>query len=69
MTMQVTHLANKAQRAAEAQQYEELLEGGGNIALSALKDKDTLEKVAELRRKLGNGRGGQGKSLFRMERW
>ena len=67
--MQVTHLANKAQRAAEEQQYEELLEGGGNIALSALKDKETLEKVAELRRKLGSGRSGQGKSLFRMERW
>lgn len=67
--MQVSHLATKAQRAAEEQQYQELLEGGGNIALSALKDRETLEKVAELRRQLGSGRGGQGKSLFRMERW
>ena len=66
--MQVTHLANKAQRAAEEQQYAELLESGGNIALKALKDKETLDKVAELRRKLGNGRSEQGK-LFRMERW
>ena len=65
----MSHLANKAQKAAEELQYAELLEGGGNIALSALKDRVTLEKVAEMRRRLGNGRVGQGNSLFRMERW
>ncbi len=66
---QVSHLADKAQKAAEEQQYAELLEGGGNIALSTLRDRATLEKVAEMRRRLGNGRAGQGESLFRMQRW
>ena len=66
---QVTNLVNKAQKAAEEKQYAELLKGGGNIALSTLKDKETLEKVVDMRRKLGNGKVSQGKSLFRMKRW
>ena len=60
---------NKAQKAAEERQYDELLAGGGNIALSTLKDEAILEKVAEMRRQLGNARMKPGKSLFRMERW
>ena len=67
-SMQVHHLARKAQKAAEEQQYAELLEGGGNIALSALKDEKTLEKVAEMRRKLDR-LNKERKALFRMERW
>ena len=66
---QVTNLVNKAQKAAEEKQCAELLKGGGNIALSTLKDKETLEKVVDMRRKLGNGKVSQGKSLFRMKRW
>ena len=66
---QVTHLVNKAQKAAEERQYDELLEGGGNIALSTLKDEAILEKVAEMRRQLGNAQSKPGKLLFRMERW
>lgn len=67
-SMQVNHLASKAQKAAEEQQYAELLENGGNIALSALKDEKTLEKVAEMRRKLDR-LNKERKVLFRMERW
>lgn len=68
ISMQVGHIASKAQKAAEEQQYAELLEGGGNIALSALKDEKTLEKVAEMRRKVDR-LNKERKALFRMERW
>lgn len=68
---QVARAADRRQQEAEEQQLDELLREGGVIAHGALRDRATLESLAALRQKLGNGRAGSGanKQLFRLERW